>query len=313
MKKKIFLFISILVFAISFNAKAYVFKEDTYAGNFDLKVLIHKSDEDGKGLEGATFTIKDLTGSYSLESYDKSDGDYLIESHLYGSDIHPTASIAVEDGQPYANLFDKLYKMMPKEYQDLFDSVSTYSDLATLCDDNSKFNCYNGSNYYEFYFMVPMIIDETEAPSGYESGKWVVPAYYSFYISNNLDAYFNVNIGNYNDFFFEYDENVDYVKVLNSLFSEEINSYEEYVDLLEDAGATIMDDCYFEEDKRIDLEARFSEEELGDNCVLQLTDVKKKEPKEEIKVNPATYGTVVVVLILLGGTLGYFISKQIKE
>lgn len=42
---------------------------------------------------------------------------------------------------------------------------------------------------------------------------------------------------------------------------------------------------------------------------MQLTDVKKKE---EIKVNPATYGTVVVVLILLGGTLGYFISKQIK-
>ena len=311
MKKKLFLFISIFVFAISFNAKAYVFEEDTYNGNFDLKVLIHKSDEDGKGLEGATFTIKDLNGSYSLESYDKSDGDYLIENHLYGSDIHPTASIAVEDGQPYANLFDKLYKMMPKEYQDLFDSVSSYSDLETICNNNDYLHCSIDTYNSSVYFMVPMIIDETEAPSGYESGKWVVPAYYDFHLSNNLQAYFNVYIGYENEYFFEYDESVDYVKVLNELYSSDPESYEEYLDLLEEAGATIIDGCY-SAPSRLDIEDRFSDDDLDDSCVMQLTDVKKKESKEEIKVNPATYGTVVVVLILLGGTLGYFISKQVK-
>lgn len=308
MKKKLFLFISIFVFALSFNAKAYVFKEDTYSGNFDLKVLIHKSDEDGKGLEGATFTIKDLTGSYSLESYDKSDGDYLIESHLYSAGTNTTSSSYTEDGQPYTNLFDKLYKMMPKEYQDLFDSVSSYSDISTICDNNDYLYCSNGSYDSIIYFTVPMIIDETEAPSGYESGKWVVPAYYSFYISNNLDAYFKVYIGYETEYFFEYDESVDYVKLFNGLSSSDTDTYEEFLDLLEDSGATVMDECYLEVG-RIDLEARFSDDELDGNCVLQLTDVKKKE---EIKVNPATYGTVVVVLILLGGTLGYFISKQIK-
>jgi len=312
MKKKLFFIISIFVFAISFNAKAYVFEEDTYNGNFDLKVLIHKSDEDGKGLEGATFTIKDLTGSYSLESYDKSDGDYLIESHLYSSDTNVTSPSYTEDGQPYNNLFDKLYKMMPKEYQDLFDSVSSFDNLETICNNNDYLHCSGSSYDYIIQFMVPMIIDETEAPSGYESGKWVVPAYYTFHISNTLRSSFNVYIGYYTEYFFEYDESVDYVKVLNELYSSDTDTYEEYLDLAEEAGATIIDDCYFEEAQRLDIENRFSDDDLDDSCVMQLVDVKKKESKEEIKVNPATYGTVVVVLILLGGTLGYFISKQIK-
>lgn len=42
---------------------------------------------------------------------------------------------------------------------------------------------------------------------------------------------------------------------------------------------------------------------------MQLTDVKKKE---EIKVNPATYGTVVHVLILAIGAVGFLVTKKLS-
>ena len=83
---KIFLcLIAVFAVAVGFNVNAEAYLP--WNSRIDIVLPIHKTDEAGKGLEGAIFTLKDFNNTISFSSSDKKNGDYLIETYKENEDI----------------------------------------------------------------------------------------------------------------------------------------------------------------------------------------------------------------------------------
>lgn len=275
--------------------------EDYYESYIDIP--IHKTDEKGNPLDGATFTLKDVNGKKEFKSIAKEDGDYLIE---YLDALTP----------------EEVFDMLPEKYQKVIDDIA---ESGNLDDYTGDFFARNDEQAIDIFF--PMYIEETTPPSGYESKKIVVPAYVTFYFSieRGTSSYgYYLNVSTQNEYipsgYYEYNENEDYIKIfdkLNYYWSTDNYNSDLFNEYFEKSGMLLDKvECEIEPyetpgfSDREDIDMRFDDEIINNLCILQLEDEKVKE---EIKVNPETYGTLTVTIVLAVASIGLFTARKLRK
>lgn len=335
-----FLFVIVTLFVVTVGLNAYA-EVDGY-GSMNIYYPIHKTDEAGKALSGVQFTFSNVKGDYTLKSNELDDGDYLIEYYnnvpeeFYREDIE-------ERKEETTNKWEDVVKFIPTKYQEKFAAIDTWDDVEEFIDeliDDGYFGYVDdGYNYAYFGMYVPSYIDETVAPSGYDKAKVVVWSYLSVSIyggnrgSVEGDGYlYSSTLYEGDDTFagyIKYDSSVDYEKAFESI-NKEYNDdcWDDYcpdslVKLLKGIGfSNDVADCSeakeYYDDQPInppinlldaqspsEMLARFDDETTNYACILQIKDSKTI-------VNPETYGTLAVILLLAFGSIGLAVARKVK-
>ena len=336
--KKTLNYLSIIVIAfvmmIGINVKAdddyYLYSD---GAQIDIIVPIHKTDSNNKPLEGVEFTLKDFNNKISYKSEDKEDGDYLIDVYkggLPGKREELDQDYRIIDETSEDEILTEILDIIPTKYSDIFRKAKDPDDLLSMLDLPLRvFDSDEEDYYYYVGFYVPLKIEETKVPTGYKAKNIVIPAFVSLGFDNgDISARLSYTPG-YWDYmpyemipaYYEYKDGTDYEKIFDEIntelkdFDSEENSMEKLIKIFEDNGAIINKDCDLEpaptptpELNREDIEERFSGE-VGDYyCPINLID-----EKEDIKVNPETYGTFALVLVLAIAAGGFTIYRKNKK
>ena len=153
---KVFLCL-IAVFAITIGIKVNAAGLASWGSQIDIVLPIHKTDETGKGLEGAIFTLKDFNGTISYSSSDYKNGDYLIEVHKVNEDV-----------------LDKNINLLPANYKELITGIKSWEDVQKLLDrDDILIDDYDDDSVY-ISFLIPLKLEESVVPAGYQKEDFVV-------------------------------------------------------------------------------------------------------------------------------------------
>ena len=347
MKKHLKL-LTIIVVALAMMVGINVKAEDMYSDDAMIRITIpiHKTDSNKKGLEGAIFTLKDFNNTISYSSSDKKDGDYLIEINkqpIYGSTRRVDQEYRIEDHTSDDDVLTEILDVIPTKYSDVFRKAESKEDIFDILD-LPVYHIGSYTNYLSVGFYVPLKVEETKVPTGYKAKNIVIPAFVYLGIDTyNDEIYvystmsFTPGYGNYNPFeaipaYFEYKDGTDYEAIFDKINNklDDINSEEALYKLFEDNGAIVDDDCELIINptstpnvviptgtpnitlsmnlSREDFEERFDEEIEEYLCPINLVD-----EKEDIKVNPETYGTLALILVLIGGATGFILIRKNKK
>lgn len=338
-------FITIIVIAfvmmIGINVKAdddyYLYSD---GAKIDIIVPIHKTDSNNKPLEGVEFTLKDFNNKVSYKSEDKEDGDYLIDVYKEGlpgkrEDIDQDYRIIDETSED--EVLAEILDMLPTKYSDIFRNAENQEDFYDMLD--LPLRIFNSSNNnYQIVFYIPLKIEETKVPTGYKAKNIVIPAFvYLGFDDGGIYARLSYTPGYWSSWgyekipaYFEYKDGIDYEKIFDNINNglDDVNSDEDLLELFEDNGAIIDKECEFNSNptptpiptptptptptgspvNRDDLETRFDDLIIEQYCPIYLID-----EKEDIKVNPETYGTFALVLVLAIAAGGFTIYRKNKK
>lgn len=332
-----------LVLLVGINVNA---SEKRYNGYTVINVPIHKTDEQGNPLEGVEFTLTGLNSEeVSYKSTYEKNGDYLIKEATDVAYYNPDDYYWYnEEDDEVNNIID----LIPEKYQNMIKNIKSWDDVVELAD-SQDYPVYQYSSTVEISLLVPVIVKETKVPAGYEKQNIVIPAnVFIYFYQNDINGGTSQNRTDYegdlNDIgidissyiyiypdnlyypagYFTYQDGVDYVEIfdkVNKQAAKTINNgtwgYVKYVSILKKEGFNVdKADCSKKEeyekdfepiaDKRTEL--RLDEDITNTLCILQI-----ENKKEQIIVNPETYGTVVIVLILAFGATGLLFSKKLKN
>lgn len=333
--------IIVVALVLTIGIKVNAVSSTSNNGNTVINVPIHKTDEDGKALEGVEFTLTGLNSeAVSYTSAYQKDGDYLFKEATDVDYYSPTDYWWNNDEDDTVN---NNIDFLPKKYQDMIKNIKSWEDVEEL-KETTDFYVYQNSydNEASFQIIFPVIIDETKVPNGYEKQKIVVPAAFSASLYDNNEYIKREDYeGNLNDIninietniyiltddiylpagFFTYEDGVDYVEIFDKVNKEAAKTYEDgvwgfakYKDILVKEGFnTKKVDCSLKgkstpiNDETVRrVEFKFDEDITNTLCVIQLEN-------KRVIVNPETYGTVVVVLILAIASMTLpFVRKAIK-
>ena len=330
---KVLAIVIAIIMMVGINVKA----EDlySYGSEMNITIPIHKTDSNNKPLEGVEFTLTDFNNKISYKSEDKKDGDYLINAKTNSAIIareDVDHEYRIDDHTTNDEVLTQILDIIPTKYSDVFRKAESKEDLLDMLDLPLKV-FYENNNNYEVGFYIPLKIEETKVPDGYKAKNIVIPAYVYIGIDNYNDSIYvysgilaTPGYWNYYPFqgvpaYYEYKDGTDYEKIFDEIntelkdFDSEENSMEKLIKIFEDNGAIINKDCDLEpaptptpELNREDIEERFSGE-VGDYyCPINLID-----EKEDIKVNPETYGTFALVLVLAITAGGFTIYRKNKK
>ena len=340
MKKYLKLFTIIVVafvVMIGINVKA----EELYSngGKIVIELPIHKTDSNKKGLEGAIFTLKDFNNTISYSSSDQKDGDYLIEIYKeprYGSSERSDQDYRIEDHTDEDSILTKILDVIPTKYSDVLRKAETKEDFSKILDlpvvDEGS-----SETYYSVGFYVPLKVEESKVPTGYKAKNIVIPAFVylgidtfgdDIYVYSNL--VYTPGFVDYTPFesipaYFEYKEGTDYEALFDTINKKlqgiNLDNEENLYKLFEDNGAIVDDDCELNINptstpnvtlsmnlSREDFEERFAPEIEESLCPINLVD-----EKEDIKVNPQTYGTFAIILVIAIAAGGFTIYRKTKK
>ena len=327
--KKTLNYLSIIVIAfvmmIGINVKAdddyYLYSD---GAQIDIIVPIHKTDSNKKALEGVEFTLTDFNNKISYKSEDKEDGDYLIDVYkggLPGKREELDQDYRIIDETSEDEILTEILDIIPTKYSDIFRKAKDPDDLLSMLDLPLRvFDSDEEDYYYYVGFYVPLKIEETKVPTGYKAKNIVIPAFVSLGFDNgDISARLSYTPG-YWDYmpyemipaYFEYKDGTDYEKIFDNINNslDDVNSDEKLLKLFEDNGAIIDKECELNPNptptptgspvNRDDLETRFDDLIIEQYCPINLID-----EKEDIKVNPETYGTIglIAALLVIGTTV----------
>ena len=262
---KVFLcLVAVFVVSIGINVSA-----DALAGyapwssRIDVVLPIHKTDEAGKGLEGAIFTLKDFNNSISYSSSDVKDGDYLIEK-----------DVRTEDS------LDRIINALPSNYKDVITGIKSWEDVQKLKDRDDMYADVNSSNAY-VSFYIPLKLEESVVPAGYQKQDFVVVGSVTFRFSRKQSVEYNredieARSEYYEDFydngvivranlvveespifsyyapvipgFFEYDSAKDYISILTKANKEVVSKDYDEDEYMEVFSKLLEDEEYNTED-----------------------------------------------------------------
>lgn len=162
MKKSFKLFLSLTAVFVVFVGINVNAEEPQWESDIEVVLPIHKTDENGKGLEGAVFTLKDFNDTISFSSSDKKGGDYLISTYK-------------ED----ENVLDKVINSLPSNYKEVITGIKSWDDVEDLQNRKDMIvNVY--SDYAYATFIVPFKLEESVAPEGYQQQDFVVTGMVQF-------------------------------------------------------------------------------------------------------------------------------------
>jgi len=160
MKKNIKIFLCLLaifIISLGFNVNAEE-EAEQWSSEMDIILPIHKTDENGKGLEGAIFTLKDFNGTISYSSSDYKNGDYLIEVYKENEDV-----------------LDKNISLLPANYKELITGIKSWEDVQNLTKRDDLFiDNYYEDDYVRISFSIPLKLEESVVPAGYQKEDFVV-------------------------------------------------------------------------------------------------------------------------------------------
>ena len=336
---KVLAIVIAIIMMVGINVKA----EELYSdgGMINITVPIHKTDSNKKGLEGAIFTLKDFNNTISYSSNDQKDGDYLIEIHKenrYESAARSDQESRIDDYTDEDSILTEILDVIPTKYSDVLRKAETKEDFSKILDlpvvDEGS-----SETYYSVGFYVPLKVEESKVPTGYKAKNIVIPAFVYLRIdtlSDQIYVYSDLVYTpgyTYNNPFegvpayFEYKDGTDYEKLFDEIntelkdFDSEENSMEKLVKIFEDNGAIIDKDCDYKPIptgtpmptptpvfQREDFEERFDDEIEEFLCPINLVD-----EKEDIKVNPQTYGTFAIILVIAVAAGGFTIYRKTKK
>jgi len=248
-KLKVFLcLIAVFAITIGINVNAEV---EQWRSEMNIVLPIHKTDEAGKGLEGAIFTLKDFNGTISYSSSDYKNGDYLIEVYKENEDV-----------------LDKNINLLPSNYKELITGIKSWEDVQNLTkrDDLLKGRYYSDDddNYVYISFFIPLKLEESVVPAGYQKEDFVVlglvefefdrygehkrediearSEYFDEFLDNGIAIHSSLVVYETPDFlpgYFKYDSSKDYDslfvdlnKKIKTLQNGPISSQEEYDELM---------------------------------------------------------------------------------
>ena len=169
---KVFLCL-VAVLTITIGIKVNAVSEAPWGSRIDIVLPIHKTDEAGKGLEGAIFTLKDFNNSISYSSSDVKDGDYLIEKDVWNEDS-----------------LDRIINALPSNYKEVITGIKSWEDVQKLKDRDDMYADVNSSNAY-VNFYIPLKLEESVVPTGYQKQDFVVVGYVTFRFSRTHSAEYN--------------------------------------------------------------------------------------------------------------------------
>ena len=339
MKKNLKIFLCLIaVFVVSTGIN--VCAEDILQSKSEINVVlpIHKTDENGKGLEGAIFTLKDFNNSISYSSSDEKDGDYLIEKDIWNEDS-----------------LDRIINALPSNYKEVIMSIDSWEDVQKLQDRDDMYVDVYG-NSADVGFIVPLRVEETVVPTGYQKQDYVVTGRVSIYFnkiddepytrediearSEYYDDFYekNISISAYLDVvevpynfpgYFEYDSSKDYNSIYNNLNKKFFaGNYEiDWKKIFEDAGYNTKNvDCPVVEEESLleresfeDIQFKLKDGVLfgkiyscsgGPKLKMDIDArfddeieecycvINIKNKKQNIIVNPETTGTIGIMIIL---------------
>lgn len=157
-KKYLYLFIfGLILFGIS-NSVFAVSAQKKYYGQITMGGSIFKTNDHGDGLTGAKFKISDIHNTFSYYAEDEGNGIYGLG--YFGGNTIPKR----ED----SNItYNTIMSMLPTCYQ---NDLRNYIDTGDTSNLNDAYHV--GSSYVEF--LVPLVIEEVTAPSGYVKGEKIV-------------------------------------------------------------------------------------------------------------------------------------------
>ena len=241
---KVFLcLIAVFAITIGFNVNAEV---EQWRSEMNIVLPIHKTDEAGKGLEGAIFTLKDFNGTISYSSSDYKNGDYLIEAYKENEDV-----------------LDKNINLLPANYKELITGIKSWEDVQKLTKRDDLFiEDYYEDDYVRISFSIPLKLEESVVPTGYQKDDFVVlgqimfeferedgipgkrediearSEYFDEFLDNGIAIHSSLQVyemPNYLSGYFKYDSSKDYAslfvdlnKKVKALQNEPISSQEEY-------------------------------------------------------------------------------------
>ena len=249
MKKNIKIFLCLLaifIISLGFNVNAEE-EEEQWSSEMDIILPIHKTDENGKGLEGAIFTLKDFNDTISYSSSDYKNGDYLIEAYKENEDV-----------------LDKNINLLPANYKEVITGIKSWEDVQKLVDRDDIFIDDYDDDYVSISFLVPFKLEESVAPTGYQKQDFVVYGLIRFNFekigmikrediearSEMYDEFYDAGIFVYSYLrvyempnslpgYFKYDSSKDYAslfadlnKKIKALQNGPISSQEEYDELM---------------------------------------------------------------------------------
>lgn len=321
----------VMMIGINVNAEDdyYIFSSGS---RIQIDIPIHKTDSNKKALEGAIFTLKDFNNTISYSSSDERDGDYLIDVSREGYPKN-ASSRRENDNQEYRivditdedSTLTKILDVLPSKYSDVFRKAETQDDLNKMLDLPVFSFAGGGDLYYEVGFYIPLKVEETKVPAGYKAKNIVIPAFvYLSFDDGSIFAFLGYTPGYmFSPFgfeatpaYFEYSDGTDYEALFDKINKKlsSLQNEDELLDLLEDNGAIIDNDCDIHgftpsQIEREDLEARFDPEIEEVLCPINLVD-----EKEDIIVNPETAGTIGIVTLLIVISFGIIISfKKLRN
>lgn len=201
-KKLLTLFIiGLILFGINNSCFAVSSDDNVYSGKIEIAGSLFKTDDSGKGLEGARFKVNDVNNTFSYELSEDGNGLYGL-AYKVG-----LGTSARED-----DTFSTIKAMLPRNVR---DDISIYFESGNTSHLDTRF--YQMSNgYVEFY--IPLFIEEVSAPKGYVRGdKFVLPVQISAkYAYGTLNLTYNIrNLGSR---YLKYNKLVDYNTDFNNYF-----------------------------------------------------------------------------------------------
>ncbi len=196
------LIIGLILFGINNSCFAVAPTEKDYYGSIELVGSLFKTDESGKGLEGAKFKISDVNNTFSYELKEEKNG-------LYG--LAYTASDELELRENDA--FSTIKAMLPSNVK---IDITRYLENGNTSHLDSRFyQIYD--NFVSFY--IPLYIEEVSAPKGYVKGeKIVLPVIIDAYYSSFPRLVLYYNITSEHSRYLKYNELVDYKTDFNNYF-----------------------------------------------------------------------------------------------
>ena len=168
MNKKFKLFLCLVaIFVVSIGINVNAADDDQWYSEIEVLLPIHKTDEAGKNLEGAVFTLKDFNDTISYSSSYEGDGDYLIDVYKESPD----------------NL-DRIINSLPSNYKEVITGIKSWEDVQKLKDRDDMY-VYVDGNYAYVSFYIPLKLEESVVPAGYQKQDFVVVGYVSFRFNEN--------------------------------------------------------------------------------------------------------------------------------
>lgn len=194
------LIIGLILFGIN-NSCFAVAGETNYNGKINIVGSIFKTDDSGKGLEGARFKVSDVNNTFSYELKEEGNGLYGL-AYSDGVEImfHEEAS------------FSTIKAMLPSNVKNDITRYLENGDTSHL--DNRFYTIRERTvNFY-----IPLFIEEVSAPKGYVKGdKIVLPVSVSAsYFYARLDLNYDITV--LGSRYLKYNELVDYKTDFNNYF-----------------------------------------------------------------------------------------------